>query len=154
MLKKTNGGFLISKVKQIQGRVFERMLDENGISEFNGAQGRILFVLWETDNIPISELSKRTGLAKTTLTSMLDRLERSGHIRREPDPDDRRTVRIRLTETAEALREKYERVSAMMNDVFYKGFSDDEILTFEKGLGKILDNLIEKENENGQKNQK
>lgn len=154
MLKKTNGGFLISKVKQIQGRVFERMLDENGISEFNGAQGRILFVLWETDNIPISELSKRTGLAKTTLTSMLDRLEKSGHIRREPDPDDRRTVRICLTETAEALREKYERVSAMMSDVFYKGFGDDEILTFEKGLGKILENLIEKENENGQKNQK
>lgn len=154
MLKKTNGGFLISKVKQIQGRVFERMLDENGISEFNGAQGRILFVLWETDNIPISVLSQRTGLAKTTLTSMLDRLESSGHIRRVPDPDDRRTVRIRLTETAEALREKYERVSAMMSDVFYKGFSDDEILTFENGLGKILENLIEKENENGQKNQK
>lgn len=154
MLKKTNGGFLISKVKQIQGRVFEHMLDENGISEFNGAQGRILFVLWETDNIPISVLSQRTGLAKTTLTSMLDRLESSGHIRREPDPDDRRTVRIRLTETAEALREKYERVSAMMSDVFYKGFSDDEILAFEKGLGKILENLIEKENENGQKNQK
>lgn len=154
MLKKTNGGFLISKVKQIQGRVFERMLDENGISEFNGAQGRILFVLWETDNIPISVLSQRTGLAKTTLTSMLDRLESSGHIRRVPDPDDRRTVRIRLTETAEALREKYERVSAMMSDVFYKGFSDDEILAFEKGLGKILENLIEKENENGQKNQK
>ncbi len=154
MLKKTNGGFLISKVKQIQGRVFERMLDENGISEFNGAQGRILFVLWETDNIPISVLSQRTGLAKTTLTSMLDRLESSGHIRRVPDPDDRRTVRIRLTETAEALHEKYERVSAMMSDVFYKGFSDDEILAFEKGLGKILENLIEKENENGQKNQK
>ena len=152
MLEKTNGGFLISKVKQIQGRVFERMLDENGISEFNGAQGRILFVLWEGDNIPISELSEKTGLAKTTLTSMLDRLENSGHIRREPDPADRRSVRICLTESAEALREKYERVSAMMNEVFYNGFNDDEILAFEKGLGKILENLIKKENENGQKN--
>lgn len=152
MLEKTNGGFLVSKIKQIQGRVFERMLDENGISEFNGAQGRILFVLWETDNIPISMLSERTGLAKTTLTSMLDRLERAGHIRRAPDPDDRRAVRICLTESAEALREKYERVSAMMNEVFYRGFSDNEILAFEEGLGKILENLIEKENENGHKN--
>ncbi len=152
MLKRTNGGFLISKVKQIQGRVFERMLDENGISEFNGAQGRILFVLWDEDGIPISALSERTGLAKTTLTGMLDRLEAAGHIRRLPDADDRRAVRIRLTESAEALREKYERVSAAMNEVFYSGFSDEEILAFEKGLGKILENLIEKENENGQKN--
>lgn len=149
MLERTNGGFLISKVKQIQGRVFERMLDENGISEFNGAQGRILFVLWESDEIPISELSEKTGLAKTTLTSMLDRLERSGHIRRKPDPADRRAIRICLTESVKALREKYELVSAMMNEIFYKGFSDDEILTFEKSLGKILENLIEKENENG-----
>lgn len=152
MLERTSGGFLVSKIKQIQGRVFERMLDENGISEFNGAQGRILFVLWETDDIPISVLSERTGLAKTTLTSMLDRLERSGNIHRAPDPDDRRAVRICLTESAEALREKYERVSAMMNEVFYRGFSDNEILAFEEGLGKILENLIEKENENGHKN--
>ncbi len=152
MLERTNGGFLISKIKQIQGRVFERMLDENGISEFNGAQGRILFVLWETDDIPISMLSERTGLAKTTLTSMLDRLERSGHILRLPDPDDRRAVRICLTERAENLREKYERVSAMMNEVFYRGFSDNEILAFEEWLRKILENLIEKENENGHKN--
>ena len=152
MLERTNGGFLISKIKQIQGRVFERMLDENGISELNGAQGRILFVLWETDDIPISMLSERTGLAKTTLTSMLDRLERSGHIRRLPDPDDRRAVRICLTESAEDLREKYERVSAMMNEVFYRGFSDNEILAFEEWLRKILENLIEKENENGHKN--
>ncbi|MCX4357241.1 MAG: MarR family transcriptional regulator [Oscillospiraceae bacterium] len=128
------------------------MLDENGISEFNGAQGRILFVLWETDDIPISMLSEQTGLAKTTLTSMLDRLERSGHILRLPDPDDRRAVRICLTERAENLREKYERVSAMMNEVFYRGFSDNEILAFEEWLRKILENLIEKENENGHKN--
>ncbi len=152
MLERTNGGFLISKIKQIQGRVFERMLDENGISEFNGAQGRILFVLWETDDIPISMLSEQTGLAKTTLTSMLDRLERSGHILRLPDPDDRRAVRICLTERAENLREKYERVSAMMNEVFYRGFSDNEILAVEEWLRKILENLIEKENENGHKN--
>lgn len=150
MLQKTNGGFLISKIKQIQGRVFERLLSENGISEFNGAQGRILFVLWETDNIPISELSEKTGLAKTTLTSMLDRLEGAGHIRRVPDAEDRRSVRICLTESAEGLRGRYKDVSEMMNGIFYKGFNDEEILDFEKYLGKVLENLIEKEKQNGQ----
>lgn len=154
---KTNGGFLISKIKQIQGRVFEKMLIEHGISEFNGAQGRILFVLWEQEDIPIKELSQKTGLAKTTLTSMLDRLEEAGHIVRSYDPSDRRTVRIRLTDTARNMREKYEVVSREMNEVFYKGFTEDEILDFEDRLGKILENLIKEErnsNKNGQQDQK
>ena len=92
MLKKTNGGFYISKIKQIQGRIFERLLDEQGIAEFNGAQGRILFVLWENDDIPIRELSEKTGLAKTTLTGMLDRLESQELAVRTYSAEDRRTV--------------------------------------------------------------
>ena len=71
-----------------------------GISDFNGAQGRILFVLWESDNITISELSDKTGLAKNTLTSMPDRLEGAGHIQRDHNTSDRRTIRIKLTESA------------------------------------------------------
>lgn len=144
-MKQTNGGFLISKIKQIQGRIFEKILMEYGIHEFNGAQGRILFVLWEDDNIPIIELSYKTGLAKTTLTSMLDRLEASGHIQRVYDPKDRRMVRIKLTETAKGLKEQYNKASEKMNDIFYKDFSDEEILTFDKSLEKVLHNLTKQE---------
>ena len=151
-MQTTNGGFLITKIKQIQGRVFEKLLCEYGINEFNGAQGRILFVLWEKDDIPIRELSEKTGLAKTTLTSMLDRLEKSGHITRESDRSDRRTVRIRLTAGARSLKKEYDEVSAKMNEIFYRGFSEDEILALETALGKILENLLEKEKENGRKN--
>ena len=151
-MQTTNGGFLITKIKQIQGRVFEKLLCEYGIDEFNGAQGRILFVLWEKDDIPIRELSEKTGLAKTTLTSMLDRLEKSGHITRGGDCSDRRTVRIRLTAGARSLKKEYDEVSAKMNEIFYKGFSEDEILALETALGKILENLLEKEKENGRKN--
>lgn len=141
MLDKTNGGFLITKIKQIQGRIFEKLLIEQGISQFNGAQGRILFVLWNEDNIPIKELANKTGLAKTTLTSMLDRLEQSGHIRRVYDAADRRTVRIKLTETTIDLKEQYDEVSVKMSEIFYDGFEDEEIIAFEGSLDKILHNL-------------
>lgn len=147
MLNNTNGGFLITKIKQLQGRIFERLLTEHHISEFNGAQGRILFVLWEEDNIPISELSRKTGLAKTTLTSMLDRMEKQDLIERVYSPADRRTVRIRLTDTAGQFHDRYEQVSEEMNQIFYKGFSDEEILTLEAGLGKVLANLTDRENQ-------
>jgi len=125
----------------------EKKLVEHGIYEFNGAQGRILFVLWEKDCIPISELAKKTGLAKTTLTSMLDRMETSGHIQRIYSSSDRRTVKIRLTETAQSMKEQYNEVSEEMNDIFYEGFTDEEILAFEAGLGKVLANLAKKEND-------
>lgn len=141
LMRKSNGGFLIGKVKQIQSRVFEKLLAENGIDQFNGAQGRILFVLWEDDNISISELSDKTGLAKTTLTSMLDRLEASGHIQRLFDPKDRRKINIALTDGARALKPQYDEVSARMNDIFYEGFADDEIDRFENALLRILSNL-------------
>ncbi len=138
---KTNGGFLITQIKQVQGRVFERMLTESGIDEFNGAQGRILYVLWQEDNLPIAELSKRTGLAKNTLTAMLDRMENAGHISRTPDVNDRRQIRITLTASARALEQRYHQVSDQMTALFYNGFSDDEIVAFENTLKRILDNL-------------
>lgn len=146
MTAKTNGGILITRIKQLQGRIFEKLLAQHGISEFNGAQGRILFVLWEEDGIPISELARKTGLAKTTLTSMLDRMKQRELIERIYSPADRRTVKIRLTERALGLQEHYEQVSDEMNQIFYKGFRDEEISTLETGLRKVLANLTEKEN--------
>ncbi len=145
MLKETKGGFLISQIKQIQGRIFERLLGKAGIEEFNGAQGRILYVLWQEDNLPIVELSKRTGLAKTTLTSMLDRMEAQGHIVRNFDKSDRRQIKITLTEKAGSMNDAYKRVSMQMNEIFYKGFSDEEISLFESQLGRLLKNLTESE---------
>jgi len=143
---KAEGGYLMSQIKQVSGRIFEKMLANAGIDEFNGAQGRILYVLWQNDNIPIVELSRKTGLAKTTLTSMLDRMEVSNLVSRVYDPKDRRQIRIVLTEYAKSLSGKYEDVSEQMVNVYYAGFSEEEILFFENTLRRVLCNLQEKEN--------
>ena len=141
----TRGGFLISQIKQIQGRVFGRLLTEAGIDEFNGAQGRILYVLWQEDQLAIVELSRRTGLAKTTLTGMLDRMEGQGLIERRYDPRDRRQIRIQLTENARGLERKYREVSDEMSRLFYKGFTDEEILRLDAELERVLKNLEQEE---------
>jgi DNA-binding MarR family transcriptional regulator len=145
MSQKTQGGFLISQIKQIQGRIFEKLLKANEIDEFNGAQGRILFVLWQQDNLAIHELSQRTSLAKTTLTGMLDRMEQKGTIRRVLDPGDRRQIRIVLTGQATQMFAHYQVVSTQMNEIFYKGLSEEERAHFDQTLEKILTNLKEYE---------
>ncbi len=141
---RSEGGFLLSKVHQLMGRVFNRLLKEHGI-EFNSAQGRILFVLWETDGIPITQLAQATKLSKSTLTSMLDRLEEAGHLRREPSPDDRRVTLITLTERNRLLRDRYDQVSGEMTGLFYEGFSPEEVTAFENYLRRVLENLSDSE---------
>ncbi|MDR2900531.1 MAG: MarR family transcriptional regulator [Treponema sp.] len=143
---KTNGGFYISRIKQIQDRIFYKMLEKAGI-DISSGQGRILYVLWEESPLTISEIGKRTSLAKTTLTAMLDRMEENAMIMRLSDKQNRRQIHISLTEKAIDLKEKYRKVSDEMTDIFYKGFSEKEILDFETKLEKILTNLSEKEND-------
>ncbi|MFX0170901.1 MAG: MarR family winged helix-turn-helix transcriptional regulator [Candidatus Hodarchaeota archaeon] len=75
------GGYLIAKIYQISGRIFAKKLKKYGITEINPAQGRILFALWRNNGLSIVELSKETALSKSTLTSMLDRLENIGHVK-------------------------------------------------------------------------
>ena len=116
------------------------MLKRNQIS-VNPGQGRILYVLWHNDEIPINELAKQTALGKSTLTTMLDRLETEGHLNRVPSQDDRRVILIKLTEKNKTLHEKYRRVSQEMTAQFYRDFTAKEIDTFETFLIRILKNL-------------
>ena len=137
----TNGGFQISKIKQLGDRVFEKILTAQGIEAFNGAQGRILYVLWQEDGVPIKTIAERCGLAITSLTTMLERMEKSGLIIRQQDSGDKRKTLIFLTDKAKALKEDYDAVSDRMSAIFYQGFTEEEIRNFEEHLERIRLNL-------------
>jgi len=140
MKTQRQGGFLIAKVHQLSGRIFNRKLKEYNI-EINPAQGRIMFVLWREDEIPINELAKKTSLGKSTLTSMLDRLEESGFIVRVPSKKDRRKILIKRTKKDKSFQNLYVQVSQDMAKLYYKGFSRGEVDQFEQYLVRIFENL-------------
>lgn len=145
MKKQRQGGFLMAKIHQASGRIFSRILREHGVDEINPAQGRILFVLWSEDEIPISELARKTMLSKSTLTSMLDRLEKAGYLTRIRSKEDRRTILIKRTEKERNLEATYAQVSDEMANLFYDGFASTEIDDFENCLKRILANLAKHE---------
>ena len=140
----TNGGFYITQIKQLQSRIFERLLMENDIAISSG-QGRILFILWKNDNLTISEISQKTSLAKNTVSIVVDGMVQKGILERNINPENRRQTIISLTEYARNMKEKYEEVSQEMNTLFYQGFSDKERNEFESYLARILDTLIHTE---------
>lgn len=97
---------------------------------------------------PMDLYSASCFLKISTSTSMLDRMETTGLIKRIYNKSDRRQIIIVLTKKASSLRAEYDRVSAKMNEIFYQGFKDEEIKLFEDQLIRILYNLNRGEEKN------
>ena len=87
------------------------------------------------------ELSRKTGLAKNTLTAMLGRMEDAGLIERRAAGCDKRQSLILLTEKSRNLQGKYDEVSRKMNEIFYQGFTEEEVRETDQRLDRILLNL-------------
>ena len=138
---KANGGFLVTKVKQLGDRIFQKILSEKDVDAFNGPQGRILYVLWQEDGVPIKTISENSGLAITSLTTMLERMEKSELISRRQDEADRRKTLLFLTQKARNLKQDYDSVSEQMGEIYYDGFTKKEIIEFESYLERIMNNL-------------
>ena len=120
---------------------FGKNSQRKNIDAFNGAQGRILYVLWQEDGISIRSLSVKCGLAITSLTTMLEKMENQGLIRRVQSETDKRKTLLFLTEKAHSLKGEYDSVSDKMGSIYYKGFSEEEIAQFEEYLDRIRKNL-------------
>jgi DNA-binding MarR family transcriptional regulator len=144
MKQQRQAGFLMAKIRQVGERVFFRRLKESGV-EINPAQGRIMFALWQKDGVSIQELVRKTQLGKSTLTSMLDRLEAMGYLRRQRCEEDRRQILIYRTEKDRATEKQYIQLSERMTGIWYQSFTDAEADQFEAYLERILDNLTEYE---------
>lgn len=119
-------GMLMAKVHQTSGRIFQRLLKAEGLEELNPAQGRLVFVLWQEDGLTMGQLAERTGLERSTLTSMVDRLEKSGQVERREDPQDRRKFRLYTTPASRQLHGRYEAVSQKMNSLFHAPLQESE----------------------------
>lgn len=140
----TKGGFYISQIKQLQGRIFEKMLSDSRL-DISGGQGRILFVLWKENNLTISEISKFTSLATNTVSIVINGMVEKGIVERKINPKNRRQTIVSLTEYAKSIELRYDEVSQRMNTLFYTGFTVEEKDVFESYLEHIIQTLLEYE---------
>ena len=138
-MSRTRGGTLLSQVHQVSGRVWNKILRDNRMEDLEGARGRVLFALWGKNGVPIKTLCEKTSLDKSTLTGILSRLERDGYVEKRPDETDRRSTLIFLTGKEEGFLHNIDKVSEQMNQIFYHGFSEEEILQFDEMLARILE---------------
>lgn len=88
---------------QAFNRVYRPLLDPLGLTY---SQYLVMLVLWEHDDIPISQITARIHLDSGTLTPLLKRMEKAELITRHRNPKDEREVRVTLTSQGRSLRAK------------------------------------------------
>ena len=86
----------------------------------------VLRELWREDGLAPGELAKRIGVETPTVTRAVQRMEAAGLARREPDPDDARLVRVRLTERGRVLEGVVPEVMRRVWDEALRDFSEEE----------------------------
>ena len=118
-------------------------------AQYRSEQGKILTILWkqELGCATATDIALATGLANNTLTSMVKKLEEQGLVTIQPCTQDKRKKYISLTDLGWAQKEIGDRVSKELGEIFYQGFSDQEIQEFEAYQERIITNLKAKEND-------
>ena len=106
---------------------------EAGVS-ITPAQSGILFLLKKKDGQTMSELSSQLSLDNSTLTGLVDRLERSGFVKRNAGTADRRASHVFITDRGGEEIERARVVIRRVNDRIREGFTEGEIEAFKKIL--------------------
>jgi DNA-binding MarR family transcriptional regulator len=130
--------FAVYSTNLAYSRVYKAVLDALGLTY---PQYVTIICLWEQDNQTVKGLSEKLFLEPSTLTPMLKRLEAMGYVRRERDKEDERSVRVSLTDTGRALREKafdYREITAKAS-----GLSPDAFRTLQNAIVDLRTNLID-----------
>ncbi len=110
-------------------------------------QPPVLFRLWEEDGCTQSELSERIMIRPATMTSILQRMEKAGYIRRRADSEDLRVTRVYLTDKGRELKGEVEALLRQLDDELTAGFSEEEMQLLRQLMRRMADNLAEAEEE-------
>jgi DNA-binding MarR family transcriptional regulator len=95
--------FAIYSTNLAVNRVYKPLLDELGLTY---PQYIVLIALYDQDDQTVGGLGDKLFLDSSTLTPLLKRMEATGHLTRQRDPEDERQVRVRLTPQGRSVREK------------------------------------------------
>ena len=128
--------FLLNKANQISIRFLAQKVAELNITP---VQALVMGFLSDGDRISSSELGKRTELDSATMTGILDRLEVAKLIERQGNPDDRRSIKIHLTEQGRNLAGEAIRVIAEANQAFLEVLSQNEQRELRSLIRKLRD---------------
>ena len=129
--------FSLYSATRAMNKVYRALLDPLGLTY---PQYLVMMVLWQGDEVTVTDIGTRLMLDSATLTPLLKRLEANGLVTRTRSGRDERQVLIALTSTGRALKKK---AQAIPPELFCATeCSVSELLGLKQQLDALRNNLL------------
>lgn len=139
-MEKESLAFLLNSSTRYLNSAFEKRISEAGLGLTPG-EARALLTVAAIDGSKQADIASRIGLEPMTVCTYLDRLESLDLVERRPNPDDRRSKCIYLTDTSSALLVAVRREVDSLIDQAAQGLRDGELSRFHEMLAVLQKNL-------------
>ena len=135
--------YLISRTALAVTSALKRGFAEADVENVKPAYLGVLMTLWQEDGIKVIELGRKAGLEPSTMTGLIDRMERDNLVVRSADHDDRRVLKIFLTDNGRNARKSVlEVVDKTLKKVF-SGIPERDLTLTKDLLRQVLLNAHE-----------
>ena len=131
-------GYLVNHLARLLAQGLAARIAPYGVVPGQFAQ---LLTLFEEDGLTQRELCDRVRIEQATMAKTLQRMQRDGLVRCDPDPDDRRRIRVYLTERARAIEADLIAAAQSVNGAATDGLSDAEIRKYLTLTARLIHNL-------------
>jgi DNA-binding MarR family transcriptional regulator len=128
-------GSLIDKLNKKFFKVHNEAISEVGMTP---QQYYLLTLLWEEDGMPLHRLAQKYCCSKSTITGVVDTMEKNGLVFRDRTSKDRRVILLRLAEKGKGFKGKFPEIDEKISKCCSGGLTLDE--------AKQLRGLLEKLN--------
>lgn len=125
--------YLLFTAQQKLRTYLKKMMTKENV-RVTTAQAGILFLLKQKDGRTMSELSQILSIDNSTITGLVDRLEKTGLVRRNASPHDRRASHVFINPQGMEEVDKAKKVIRMVNQEIKNGFSAEELDSFNRIL--------------------
>jgi DNA-binding MarR family transcriptional regulator len=138
----------IDRAETVLGQIFElvvllnedieRSFEQDGLTK---ARAKLIWELHQRGPSTQAVLAAALGVSARTITGLVDGLEESGHVSREPHPSDRRAFLVTLTDLGADVGKRFQSGFEELATGLFAGMSDRRLGGLANGLSHVLDRL-------------
>ncbi len=143
MIRVHRGNFLytLNSIRQSLFAFLESEMTRENIRDIAPSHGNILYILDKKSRLHLHEITKLSLKDKSTVTSVINHLEKSGYVIKVRGNKDKRLVNIEVTEKGKRIKPALDKISEKMNSKLFEGLSAEEKATLFHLMTRISNNV-------------